>query len=60
MELPRTISNHDAIWVIVGKLTTLAHFLPMKTIDPLDKLAKLYINEVISLHGIPVLVISDR
>ena len=37
--LPRTRRQHDAIWVIVDRLTKFAHFLPVSNDDPLDKLA---------------------
>ena len=37
--LPRTRTQHDAIWVIVDRLTKSLHFLPVSNDDPLDKLA---------------------
>ncbi|GKA79310.1 putative reverse transcriptase domain-containing protein [Tanacetum coccineum] len=46
--------------VIVGPLTKSAHFLPMRETDPMDKLAKLYLKEVVTRHGIPVSIICDR
>ena len=58
--LPRTQMGHNAIWVIVDRLTKSAHFLPIKATYTLDKLAKLYIQEIIKLHGIPSTIISDR
>ncbi|GKD30773.1 reverse transcriptase domain-containing protein, partial [Tanacetum coccineum] len=59
-KLPRTSSGYDTIWVIVDHLTKFAHFLPMRENDPMDKLAKLYLKEVVTRHGIPVSIISDR
>ncbi|GKC56993.1 putative reverse transcriptase domain-containing protein, partial [Tanacetum coccineum] len=53
-KLPRTTNGCDAIWVIVDRLTKSAHFLPMKETDPIDKLAILYIKEVVTRHGVPV------
>ncbi|GJW56624.1 putative reverse transcriptase domain-containing protein [Tanacetum coccineum] len=53
-KLPRTQSGNDTIWVIVDRLTKSAHFLPMRETDPMDKLAKLYLKEVVTRHGIPV------
>nr|GEZ07244.1 putative reverse transcriptase domain-containing protein [Tanacetum cinerariifolium] len=44
----------------IDRLTKSAHFLPMKKTDPMDKLAKLYLKEVVTRHGIPVLIIYDR
>ncbi|KAL0282104.1 UNVERIFIED_CONTAM: hypothetical protein Sradi_7271900 [Sesamum radiatum] len=58
--LPRTLRKHDAIWVIVDRLTKSAHFLPTRQGDFLDKLAELYIAEIVRLHGVPVSIVSDR
>jgi len=58
--LPTGKKGNDAIWVVVDRLTKSALFFPMKMTDSVDKLAKLYVNEVIRLHGVPVLIISDR
>jgi len=52
--------GNDAIWVVVDQLTKFALFFPMKMIDSVDKLAKLYVNEVIRLHGVLVLIVLDR
>ncbi|GKC41915.1 putative reverse transcriptase domain-containing protein [Tanacetum coccineum] len=59
-KLPRTSNGCDAIWVIVDRLTKSAHFLPMRETDPIDKLARLYIKEVVTRHGVPVSIICDR
>lgn len=56
--LPKTKKGFNSIWVIVDRLTKFAHFLPVKVNYPLDKLATLYIDEIVKLHGIPV--VSDR
>jgi len=58
--LPRGKKRNDAIWVVMDRLTKSALFLPMKMTDSVDKVAKLYVNEVIRLHGVPVSIISDR
>lgn len=60
MKLPKTLRGHDAIWVIVDRLTKSAHFLAMRETLPMDKLARLYINEVVSRHGVPLSIVSDR
>ena len=60
MGLPRTRRGHDAIWVIVDRLTKSAHFLAMRATDALSQLANLYVREIVRLHGIPVSVVSDR
>ncbi|GJU06561.1 putative reverse transcriptase domain-containing protein [Tanacetum coccineum] len=59
-KLPKTSQGYDTIWVIVDRLTKSAIFTPMRETDPLDKLARLYLKEVVTRHGIPVLIICDR
>ncbi|GJY01959.1 putative reverse transcriptase domain-containing protein [Tanacetum coccineum] len=59
-KLPRTSSGYDTIWVIVDRLTKSTHFLPIRENDPMDKLARLYMKEVVTRHGIPVSIICDR
>ena len=58
--LQRCRSGHDTIWVIMDRLTKSAHFLPIRNSDSLDKLAQLYVREIIRLHGTPVSIVSDR
>nr|GEX39127.1 hypothetical protein [Tanacetum cinerariifolium] len=58
--LPRMPSGHDTIWVIVDRLTKSAHFLPMKKMDSMEKLARLYLKEIVCRHGVPVSIILDR
>ena len=60
MGLSRASSRYDAIWVIVDRLTKFAHFLPIRASYTLEKLAQLYIQEIVRLHGIPSTIISDR
>ena len=57
--LPLTGRKHDSVWVVVDRLTKSAHFLPVRTDYSLDKLAKLYLKEIVLLHGIPISIISD-
>nr|GEX09877.1 putative reverse transcriptase domain-containing protein [Tanacetum cinerariifolium] len=59
-KLPKTQSGNDTIWVVVDRLTKSAHFLPMKETESMDKLARLYLKEVVMRHGIPVSIICDR
>ncbi|GJV64757.1 retrotransposon protein, putative, ty3-gypsy subclass [Tanacetum coccineum] len=59
-KLPRTAAGFDTIWVIVDRLTKSARFLPMKETDSTEKLARLYLKEVVSRYGIPVSIIFDR
>ena len=58
--LPLTRRKHDSVWVVVDRLTKLAHFLPIRTDYALDKMVELYISEIVWLHGIPISIISDR
>nr|GEW31712.1 putative reverse transcriptase domain-containing protein [Tanacetum cinerariifolium] len=58
--LLRTPSGYDSIWVIVDRLTKSAHFLPMKKTENIEKLAQLYLKEIIYRHEGPVSIISDR
>ncbi|GJS00489.1 putative reverse transcriptase domain-containing protein [Tanacetum coccineum] len=56
----RTSSGHDTIWVIVDRLTKSAHFLPMREDYKMDRLARLYLNEIVARHGVPISIISYR
>ena len=58
--LPLTGRRHDSVWVVVDRLTKSSHFLPVRTDYSLDNLTKLYIKEIVRLHGIPVSIISDQ
>ena len=55
--LPKTLGKFDSIWVIVDRLTKSAHFIPVKVTYNAEKLAKLYISEVVRLHGVPLSII---
>ncbi|GJT55169.1 putative reverse transcriptase domain-containing protein [Tanacetum coccineum] len=59
-KLPRTSSGHDTIWVIMDQLTKSAHFLPMREDYKMDMLARLYLNEIMARHGVPISIISDH
>ncbi|GJY31957.1 putative reverse transcriptase domain-containing protein [Tanacetum coccineum] len=59
-KFPRTSSGHDTIWVIMDRLTKSAHFLPMCEDYKMDRSARLYLNEIVARHGVPILIISDR
>lgn len=58
--LPRIVKRHDAIWVIVDKLTKITHFIPVKKTYSLSRLAELYIKEIVRLHRVPSMIILDR
>ncbi|GJU62700.1 putative reverse transcriptase domain-containing protein [Tanacetum coccineum] len=60
MKLPKSSQGYDTIWVIIDQLTKSAIFVPMRETDPMDKLARLYLKEVVTRHGIPVSIICDR
>ncbi|GJS97543.1 reverse transcriptase domain-containing protein [Tanacetum coccineum] len=59
-KLPRTRNGHDAIWVVVDRLTKSAHFLAIREDYSTEKLARLYTDEIVARHGVPVSIISDR
>ena len=58
--LPRTRDGHDSIWVIVDRLTKSAHFIAVEKTYTLERLARLFLDVIIKLHGVPVSIISDR
>lgn len=58
--LPKTKQGNTAIWVIVDRLTKCAHFIPIHITYGSEKLAQLYVQEIIRLHGIPITITSDR
>ncbi|CAN6455534.1 unnamed protein product [Victoria cruziana] len=60
MGLPHTRRKHDAIWVVVDRLSKSAHFLAIHASAPLESLAELYVSEIVRLHGIPREIVYDR
>ena len=58
--LPRTLRKHDAVWVIVDRLTKSTHFLAVRMTFTLEELCRWYIREIVWLHGVPVSIVLDR
>jgi hypothetical protein len=58
--LPRTQAGYDSIWVIVDRLTKVAHFILVKMTYAGAKLAELYMSRIVCLHGVPKKIVSDR
>jgi hypothetical protein len=58
--LPMGKKGNDAIWVIMDRLTKFALFIPVKMTNRVDKVAKIYMNEVVRLHEVPISIVSDR
>ncbi|GJS56312.1 putative reverse transcriptase domain-containing protein [Tanacetum coccineum] len=58
--LSRSSSGYDTNWVIVDRLTKSAHFLAIREDYKMEKFARIYIDEIVAGHGVPVLIISDR
>jgi hypothetical protein len=58
--LSRTSKGYDSIWVIVDRLTKVAHFIPVKTTYKVSQLAELYMARIVSLHSVPKKIILDR
>ncbi|GKD06283.1 putative reverse transcriptase domain-containing protein [Tanacetum coccineum] len=59
-KLPKSSQGYETIWVIDDRLTKSAIFVPMRETDPMDKLARMYLKEVVTRHGIPLSIICDR
>ena len=57
--LPKTQKGYDSIWVKVDRLTKVTHFLPVRTNYRGEKLAQLYVDNIVKLHGVPSRIISD-
>jgi hypothetical protein len=60
VELPRTQARYDSIWVIVDRLTKVAHFILVKTTYSGVKLTELYMSRIVCLHGVPKKIMSGR
>jgi hypothetical protein len=58
--LLRTQSGYDSIWVIVNRLSKVAHFIPIKMTYSGPKLVELYMSRIVCLHGVPKKIVSDR
>ena len=58
--LPRTTNGYNSIWVIVDRLTKSAHFIPVKTSHTAGKYAEIYFDRIVTLHGVPLTIISNR
>jgi transposase InsO family protein len=58
--LPKTPRGNDSIWVIVSHLIKVVHFIPIRTTYGRDKLVRLYIDNILKLHGVSKLIVSDR
>ena len=58
--LPRTQSGYDSIWVIVDRLTKSAHFLSINKTFSMERLTKLYVDDIVRLHGALVSIAFDR
>jgi hypothetical protein len=57
---PNTSQKHDSIWVIIDRLTKIAHFLPVHTTYSAKKYAEVYLDQIVRLHGVPKTIIFDR
>ena len=57
---PLTQQKHDSVWVIIDRIKKSAHFIPVRIDYSMDRLAELYVNEIVRLHGVPLSIMSDR
>jgi hypothetical protein len=60
LRLPKTSTREDSIWVVVDHLTKSTYFIPIMVKDPMDKFARLYVKNIVHLHGVPSAIILDR
>jgi hypothetical protein len=60
VSLPRSPHGKDAIWVVIDRLTKVAHFIPIKQTSSVVDLVSLCINEVVRLHGVPKSITSNQ
>jgi transposase InsO family protein len=58
--LPRTPKGKEVIWVVVDRLSKVAHFIPIRTTNSASDLAPIYVREIVRLHGVPKTIVSDR
>ena len=58
--MPRSQRGYDSIWVVVDRLTKVAHFIPVKTTHHGGQLAEKYMELIVHLHGVPKIIVSDR
>ncbi|GKD42108.1 putative reverse transcriptase domain-containing protein [Tanacetum coccineum] len=59
-KLPKLSQGCDTIWIIVNRLTKSAIFVPMRETNPMEKLSRMYLKEVVMRHGMPISIIYDR
>jgi hypothetical protein len=57
--LHKAPTEEDSIWVVVNRLTKSAHFIPVRVEDTMDKLARLYVQNIVHLYGVPSAIILD-
>ena len=58
--LPQTPKGHDLIWVIIDRLTKVAHFVAVRTDYRVEKLSDLYVDNILILHGAPISIVSIK
>ena len=60
VRLPRTSKSYNSIWVIVDRLTKSAYFLLVDSRYSARRYAELYLDQIVTLHGVPLTIVSDR
>jgi hypothetical protein len=60
LRLPKTLIGENSIWIVVDRLTKSAHFILIEVKDLMDKLTRLYVQNIVHLHGVTLVIILDR
>lgn len=58
--LPKTLGKFYYIWIVVGMFPKLGHFILGRVVNNVEQMSKMYVEEIVRLHGVPLSIISDR